>query len=68
MGDKTSTGPRWKWQEPKTRQPEAQRQVVRFGLQEGKPQNKRGALVSSRGPESPGPPNTGAEERGRGHH
>ena len=37
-------------------------------LQEGKPQSKRGGLVSSRGPESPGPPNTGAEERGRGHH
>lgn len=32
MGDKTSTEPRWKWQEPKTRQPEAQRQVVRFGI------------------------------------
>lgn len=66
---KPAQGSRWKRQEPKTMQPEGQRgRWSDLELLEGKPQRKRGVLVSPRDPESPGPPNTGVEERGRGQH
>lgn len=66
---KPALGSRWKRQEPKTREPEGQGgRWSDLESPEGKPQRKRGVLVSPRDPESPGPPNTAAGERGRGHH
>ena len=61
---KPALGSRWKRQPP-----EGQRGGWSdLESLEGKPQRKRGVLVSPRDPESPGPPNTAAGERRRGPH
>lgn len=47
---KPAQGSRWKWQEPKTRQPEAQRQVVRFGITRRETAEGKGSPSFLQGP------------------